>query len=181
MDAAQLEAFLREQLAPAAPSVVVFADNKIPDTLADESAGKALIRRYLDAGGKVALLGPNPLAFHAEASTGELTQIDFAVPARVFGIAYPDLRLIGGFYASTPTAAGQRMGLHTRSVSYLAIDAAKNPEITVLALDEYGKAGTWLKRYGGGLGTGLLQLAVPRQDLTDFSEYQAVIEFGVSW
>jgi hypothetical protein len=161
--------------------VVVFCDNKIPGTLADTSAGKALIRRYLDAGGKVALLGPNPLAFRADASTGEVTEIDFAVPARVFGIVYPALRLTGGFYASTPTAAGQRMGLRTRSVSYLAIDAAQDPDISVLALDEYGKAGAWLKRYGGPLGTGLLQLAVPRQDLLDFSEVQAVIEFGVVW
>jgi len=181
MDAAQLEAFLREQLASAAPSVVVFTDNKIPDTLADESAGKPLIRRYLEAGGKVALLGPNPLAFRTDAGTGEVTEIDFNVPARVFGIAFPDQRLVGGFYASTPTATGQRMGLRTRSVSYLAIDAGKDPEITVLALDEYGKAAAWLKRYGGAPGTGLLQLAVPRQDLTDFSEYQAVIEFGVGW
>jgi outer membrane protein assembly factor BamB len=181
MDAAQLEAFLREQLVSAVPSVVVFADNKIPDRLADESAGKALILRYLDAGGKVALLGPNPLAYRADATTGQVTEIDFALPARVFGVAFPDQRLVGGYYASAPTAAGRHMGLRSGSVSYLAIDAAINREVTVLALDEYGKASAWLRPYGGRPGTGLLQLSVPRQDLVDLSEYQAAIEFGVAW
>ncbi len=60
-DAAALAAFMAEATAASAPSVVVFADNKIPVELSDKSAGPAPIRRYLEAGGKVAMLGPNPV------------------------------------------------------------------------------------------------------------------------
>ena len=52
-----------------------------------------------------------------------------------------------------------------------AVDpAAQAARFTALALDEFGKASAWLQGYGGRPGTGLLQLAVSRQDFADLSE-----------
>jgi hypothetical protein len=180
LDTAQLAAFMREYRAGAAKAVVVFADNRIPAELARESdEGGALIRRFLDAGGKVALLGPNPLAYLSDPQTDEVTAIDFAGPRRIFGVPYPDMHEIGGYYASMPTAAGRRMGLRHVSVAFPAL--APDEHITALTRDEFGKASAWLRSYGGPPGTGLLQLSVPRQELSDLSEIQAAIEYGVTW
>ena len=179
LDARQLAAFMREQRPESPRSVVVFADNRIPQALADAGDGVAPVRGYLNAGGKVALLGPNPLAYVVDPASGALTDIDFSIPARVFDVRYPELRSIGGYYASSPTAAGKGMGLRSFSVGYPAVDP--DQALTPLALDEYGKASAWLKGYGGAEGSGLLQLALARQELPDIAELRAVIEYGVMW
>jgi len=178
LDAAQLAAFMREYR-PQARAVVVFADNRIPAELAQDSGDGALVRRFLDAGGKVVLLGPNPLAYIADPQTDEVTGIDFAAPRRIFGVPYPNLHEVGGYYASVPTAAGRLMGLRSGFVGFPAL--APDEHITSLANDEFGKASAWLRSYGGPPGTGLLQLSVPRQELSDLSEIQAAIEYGITW
>ncbi len=179
LDSTQLAQFMREQGAQSPPGVVVFADNKIPESLTDEAPGAPLIRRYLDAGGKIALLGPNPLAYRSDPVTGVVSEIDFSIPQRIFDVRYPELNIVSGYYPSAPTAAGRTEGLRTFAVGYMAIDP--HQDVTVLALDEYGKASSWLRRYGGPEGTGLLQLTFPRQELANLSEFQAVIEYGVTW
>jgi eukaryotic-like serine/threonine-protein kinase len=170
MDAAQLEEFMRGYNG-APRSVVVMADNRI--------GSSPLIRRYLDSGGKIALLGPNPLAFVRDPDTDEVTGIDYAIPRRVFDVPYGELHEVGGYFASFPTTEGRRMGLRTPFVGYPAL--TPDGRTTALATNEYGKASAWLHSYGGPAGTGLLQLPVPRQDLPDLAEIQAAIEFGVMW
>jgi hypothetical protein len=61
VDSNALKKFMEERIADKAPSVIVFADNKVPMTVMKERNANALIRKYLDAGGKVVFLGPNPL------------------------------------------------------------------------------------------------------------------------
>jgi outer membrane protein assembly factor BamB len=185
MSAAALAAFMAEAAAggsASAPSVVVFADNKIPAGLADTSAGPAPIRKYLAAGGKVALLGPNPVIYQTDADSGELVAIDHATPEKVFGVRYPEANIAAGFYLNRPTAAGRAMGLQANAIGFLAVDPQQQGDrFTALALDEFGKASAWLQGYGGRRGTGLLQLTAPRQDAADLSELQAAIEFGIGW
>lgn len=179
MSAAQLAELMRRQDAAAPPAVVVFADNRFPASVVDDSNGAPLVRRFLDAGGKIALLGPNPLAYKTDPSTGALTDLDYELPQRVFGVRFPEPRLVGGYYPSTPTAAGRAMGMRHGFVGYPSIDAQAG--VAVLASDEYGRAGAWLRSYGGAPGSGLLQLALPRQETPDYAEVQAVIEFGMTW
>jgi len=181
MSAGELVAFMAGTTAASAPSVVVFADDKIPAGLVDTSAGTAPIRRYLEAGGKVVLIGPSPVIYKTDAATGELVDIDHGAPLAVFGLRYPEPNIAGGFYAARPTAAGRAMGLRTTRVGFLAVDTDQGERFTALALDEFGKASAWLKSYGGRPGTGLMQLVVPRQDVADLAEVQAAIEFGVGW
>jgi outer membrane protein assembly factor BamB len=177
MDADKLAPLLRELIATPTPSVVVFADNQFPASIVDAESPKALIRQYLDAGGKVAMLGPNPLAYHRDAS-GDVDKIDYEPARRVFGIDYFVPERMGGWYPTMITAEGHRFGLRSFGIDTAPVDPKQ--VTTVLAVDEYGNAGSWLKNYGGSLGTGLLQLNVPRAAPTDLAPYQAVIEFGLN-
>ena len=179
LDAAQLAAFMSEQIAQRSRSVVVFADNRIPAAVAREANPGALIRRYLDAGGKVVLLGANPLAFQIDAATGALEDLDFTPAQEVFGLRFPKPETIGGYYVSRPTAEGTRWGLRGFAVTSGAINPAD--ATSVLADDEFGMASVWVKNYGGAEGTGLLQLSVPRATPVEYSRYRAVIEYGVSY
>jgi outer membrane protein assembly factor BamB len=177
LDAAKLAAFMSEQIAHPSRSVVVFADNKIPSSVVESTNSNALIRRYLDAGGKVVLLGTNPLAFKIDPATGELEDVDFAPAQNVFGMRFPKQENIGGYYASRRTAEGRRWGMRGTTVGSGAIDPAQ--ATTVLAEDEFGMASAWVKNYGGAEGTGLLQLSLPRSTPAELSRYRAVIEYGL--
>lgn len=177
LTAEQLAPFLREQIATHKPSVVVFADNQFPPSIVDVESPKALIRQYLDAGGKVAMLGPNPLAYHRD-STGDVDKIDYDPARRVFGIDYFQPERMGGWYPTTITPDGHRYGLRGSGIDTAPVD--RTQVTTVLAVDEYRNAGSWIKNYGGPKGTGLLQLNVPRTAPTDLAPYQAAIEFGLN-
>ncbi|MFS8063578.1 MAG: PQQ-binding-like beta-propeller repeat protein [Luteimonas sp.] len=178
LDGAGLEKFMRERIADHARSVVVFADNRIPDSVVDKDSEDAVVRRYLDAGGKIALFGRNPLAYRPDPVSGQVEQVDFSLPAKVFGIAYPPLNSNGGYNVTHTTAEGERWGLHGFGVS---IGGAIPPSAVtaVLAADEYGMATAWVKSYGGGEGAGLLQLAPPRTEFTDLAQYRAAVEYGL--
>ena len=179
MDADQLLAFLQQQDTGSAPALVVFADNRFPAAIVDTAHGIAPIRRFLDAGGKVALLGPNPLAYKADPATGAVEEVDFAAPQALFDVRFPPPQEARGWYAVAPTAAGRAMGLRHAGVASSPIDA--QPGITILAADEFGRASAWLRSYGGRPGTGLLQLQLPRLEASDLAETRAAIEYGVSW
>ena len=177
LDATQLDAFMSAQAAVHGRSVVVFADNRFPSIVTGDESADAPIRKYLDAGGKVALLGPNPLAYRADAKTGVVEKIDFAPVETVFGMHYPPLEKVNGYYASHTTATGEKWGLRGFAVSVGAI--APGQVTTVLAENEFGMATSWLKNFGGSEGTGLLQLNVPRLAPVDYLPYRMAIEHGI--
>ncbi len=177
VDAAQLAKFMNNQISARGRSVVVFADNRIPANVVGDESANAMIRRYLDAGGKVALLGTNPLAYRADPKTGVVEQIDFAPVEQVFGVHYPSLEKVNGYYAWRVTADGERWGLHGFGVSAGVIEPAQ--ATTVLADDEFGMASSWVKNFGGPEGTGLLQLNVPRLAPVNYQPYRAAIEHGI--
>lgn len=176
LDRAGLAAFMREPRDVKARSVVVFVDNRIPDEVTRDDGTMPAIRAYLEAGGKVVLTGPNPLAYVTDAA-GQLVAVDFDVPARVFDVRYAKPQQVNGYYVSVPTEAGRAVGLRSPFISGTAVDPGQ--AITVLATDEFGMASAWWKSYGGRPGAGLWQLALPRQDVTDYSEIRAAIELGI--
>jgi eukaryotic-like serine/threonine-protein kinase len=186
-DASQIVRIVNELIESKTPSVIVFADNKFPQRLVEMSSGEALIRKYLNAGGKVVMLASNPLGFQRNPDTGQLTAIDFAEPIeKVFDIKLydRDWMNVGSVYNSRPTEEGLRWGLRGWWVGASAI--APSQVTTVLATNEHGMATSWLKSYGGSKGTGLLQLSLPvgnRSQLTgDFlAPIQAAVEYGIDW
>jgi outer membrane protein assembly factor BamB len=179
MDAAQLLAFMQQQAPEAPPAVVVFADNRFPAAIVDTTRGIAPVRRFLDAGAKVVLLGPNPLAYKADPVTGVVEDVDFAPAHSLFDIRFPPPQEAGGYYPVAPTAAGRAMGLRHVGVASSPIDAQAG--VTVLSRDEFGRASAWLRGYGGQAGMGLLQLELSRVEPPDLAELRAVIEHGVTW
>jgi len=178
LDAKGLSTFMKEQASDTTASVVVFADNRIPNEVAGGPSGKAPVRRYLDAGGKIVFLGPSPMA-HQRDSSGNLTAIDFSIPSKVFGVQYPGNRLdMKGWYKSQVTQEGISWGLSGWWVGvFTAVET--NQVSTVLAMDEMGMAGAWVKNYGGREGTGLVQLWIPRATPVSLDPIKAVAEYGI--
>ncbi len=174
VDAEGLAAAMRAQVDGTQASMVVLADNRLPRSVGGTGADDALIRRYLDAGGTVALLGANPLAFRENPETGEVDSIDVDVPRRIFSIDYAEPSRVNGYYPSKPTESGRRAGLRDTGVAEAAIDPAA--VTTVLARNELGMATAWVKRYGGGPGTGLVTFSVPRSAATSVLQYRRALE-----
>jgi eukaryotic-like serine/threonine-protein kinase len=180
MNAEKLKKFMTEVIQNGGPTVVVFANNKIPPSVVEEYSEKALIRKYLDAGGKVVLLSDNPLSYVINTVTAKLDTINYLLPEKVFGIKFPPHKEVIGFYNTALTESGKQMGLRDHWTNFGIAIPGSNTE--TLAIDEFGKAVTWLKNYGGKKGTGLLQFNMSRSMVTyDLTQLINVIEFGIDW
>ncbi len=131
--------------------VIVFAMDYLTPDHAE------LLRRFLEAGGKVVWPGTPPLLWPRELATGELSLLglDRAGPARLLGVKHE-----GGNFdnvgTSEVTAAGRRWGLEPWWMSSWAADPASVSQ--VLALDETGLASAWLESFGGRPGAGFVRL-----------------------
>lgn len=181
MDAKKLEDFMNEQINSKTTSVVVFADNKVPPTLAAEKNENALIRRYLNTNGKVVFFAPNPLMnVRNDTVPGGLTAIDYTLPGKVFGMNFSLGRFVNSFSPAFPTDEGKKMGLRKFWSCYYVTDPGE--VTTVLAKDEFGMAASWIKNYGGPEGTGLVQLTLAKLiSNVDLAPFKAVIEYGIDW
>lgn len=162
MDAAGLGRFLGDRLADHVPSVVVFAMDVLPPDLATAPPGASLLRRYLDAGGKVVWVGVPPLLWQPDAANRrplQLKDLDWARPGDLLGVPH-DAAIFDqrGVHA---TSAGLQWGLPDRWRDGWGIAPAGVTE--VLGLDEWGLASSWVRRYGGPPGTGFIR--APEGDL----------------
>jgi eukaryotic-like serine/threonine-protein kinase len=177
VDSRELEQFMNQQLSSHTRSVVVFAEHRVPETVVREKTPNALLRKYLDAGGKIVWLGPDPLAWRRD-STGTMLGIDYSVPEKILGIRYPGTSLEGiGWYGAAATKDGMKWGLSGWWVGLGWVDPAQVS--TVLASDEYGMASAWVKNYGGPYGTGLVQLWIPRDRHIDMYPVKLVADYGL--
>jgi outer membrane protein assembly factor BamB len=156
------ETTLPEFLAADGPSVVVFAIDETP-------SDPALLRSYLDRGGKVVWSGIPPLLF-PRAKRGSLGNIDFTAPQRLLGIdtsgAIFDQR------GSMATAEGTRWGLSGRWRDNWGVPPSS--VTTVLASDEWGSATAYVKSFGGAAGTGFVRVPALDNKLTMYwaAEYR---------
>ena len=182
MNRMQLKEFMNKQIESKTPSVVVFADNEIPYTILGDRTSEAIIRKYIDAGGRVVFLGPNPAAYRNNAETGENDSVNFqAWPKAMFNLNYVGDGLIqhGGFHDTFPTAKGKEWGLRDSYVGYSYLNPSEVTE--VLGVNDYGMAASWFKNYGGPAHSGILQIALPRDHVLDFSAIRVAIEKGLDW
>ena len=178
LDTKGLNSFLKKQSDEGGASVVVFANNRFPHSLANDTTTGNPVRRYLDAGGKVVLLGNNPVAYIRDTS-GQIQDIDFSRVARVFGVNYSGKQTdaIGGWFSAHTTPEGTRWGLKGW---WMGMSSVETREVTtVLARDEDGRAAAWVKNFGGPEGTGLVQLWIRRNGPSDLSEVLSVAEYGL--
>ena len=157
LDAAALGRFLAERIADRAPSVVVFAIDQAPDSVVAAPLAHSLLRRYLDAGGKIVWPGRPPLIFPVDLATGKsppMTAMNWAAPNELLGV--PHEAAIFDMRGARATAAGIRVGLPARWRDSWSV--APSGVTTVLALDEWALAAAWIKRYGGPPGTGFVRV-----------------------
>lgn len=179
LDAPALATFLRERIADAKSSVVVFATNLFPTDIIGDTLNTNLLLQYLNNGGKVVITGMNPAVYQIDEQKKELKAVNFNLSQKITGIgyAYNDTRSFGGYYPSTPTAEGVKWGLKTSMVTRNALPV--QDVTTVLASDETGKAAWWVKNYGGRPGTGLVQTWLFQSSLPLLSEILQVAEYGL--
>lgn len=178
LDAGALARFLSERLGDRAPSVVVFAMDHLPATVAASAADTVLFRRYLDAGGKAVWLGTPPYVWPKDVRTGEVEyiQVNRAAGTRLLGVDHT--RSNFDTYGVSATAAGRRWGVSGWWDANWAVDTSAVSE--VLGLDERGLAAAWVKRYGGPPGTGFVRIngaGANGGPNPSFAEIQAVAEF----
>jgi outer membrane protein assembly factor BamB len=169
VDAGGAADFMRARIADRSPGVLVFALDYLPDPLgASGDGGQALLRRYLDAGGKVVWVGTPP-AIWPKTPDGETSyaKIDRAGTAKLLGVdqARANFDRLG----SRVTDDGRRWGLTGWFMGDWAVDPAAVS--AVLATDEDGNASSWVKTYANGgafvkLGSGI----------ADFEAVRAVAE-----
>lgn len=175
VDGPKLVEAMMAQVSGGGRSIVVFAANRVPLGLMEPADTTSLLRRYLEAGGRIVFLGSNPVAFKYEAGTGALVDFDVDNAEKILGLHYPPLENERGFHVSTATVEGRAWGLRGQQAGNGAIAPAE--ATTVLAVNEFGLATSWVKRYGQR-GGALLQLAVPTYFVVSMTPFHIVAEHG---
>lgn len=168
LDAPGLAAFLSARLEDRVPSVVVFAQDALPPAVAvgDGAAGAeshpdhalrparpGLLRRYLEAGGKVVWLGVPPRSIVRD-SSGRPTAFRPERAGPVTGVDFSGAD--GSDYGARPTAEGRRWGLRRARLSTFVPESPG--DVVALALDDLGRPAAFVRGFGGGPGTGFVYL-----------------------
>jgi outer membrane protein assembly factor BamB len=175
-----VEGLLEARIADRLPSVVVFATDSVPAALIEEKDGRpCLVRRYLDAGGKVVWLSPIPFLYTFDPASNQMGPVkseDLDRGKRLFGIATDNP--FEGECRAESTELGKRWGL---PAGWWTSQGPVSPQLGVeaLATDEHGHAATWVKRFGGPDGTGLVVHWGRARRLPDPRVVQALAEHGL--
>jgi hypothetical protein len=174
LGADSLGAFLAARTADRAPSVVVFAQDQLPEgigALPPERSVAAPLRRYLDSGGKAVWLELPPLIWPAGPNGRAYSTIDRVATRRLLQVDHSPAFFDA--YGATVTEAGRRWGLEDGWLSRWAADTAG---VEVLAIDENGHAAAWVKSYGGPPGSGFVRLEADGRDTARLALVAAVAE-----
>ena len=147
-------------------SVVVFASNYFPRPVI-EGYDQSLMRKFLNNGGRVLVLGNNPFIFKTDPVTKTVVGRSFLLVDSVINIKYgpDDLRSFKGIQPAFSTPLGKKWGLPKFWVSPLSLPASQVDE--VLGLDENGLASAWVKRFSKVPGSGFIQIWVDSDNLED--------------
>lgn len=160
----------------AANSVIVFASDYFPAEIL-KGYDHSLLRNYLNNGGRVVILGNNPVVYRID----ENLQVEgFNIPMAdsVLNIKYGpnDLRSLGGLQPALVTEEGKRWGLTESWTAFLPLPPEQAD--IILGKDENGKASAWLKRYSNLKGSGFIQLWIDPDQPEDMSPILRVAEHG---
>ena len=123
--------------------LIVLADTRLPD-----GVDGARLRRFLDGGGSLVLIGPDPVEYDFD-TTGAPANQDSGRSATAFGITAPDRQFDSGFNAAKFTAFGATLGL-TGSMTVTNSWARPDQVSEVIAADRLGMAVAWTKRFANG-------------------------------
>ena len=157
----ELARWMQDRVIDGHPSVVVFAIDHAPRTIAATSSDTVLLRRYLNAGGKVLWTGVPPRYWLPD-STGQRSLSSFGVAGTdsVLGV-HLELDPFDR-YTVTPTPRGEAWGLTGWWLGAMATSIDRG--LDVLARDERAHAAVWIKHYVASTRGGFLFAARPTWD-----------------
>ena len=154
LDADSLARFLSERIADGAPSVVVFATDVLPNVAVPTASDTVLLRRYLNAGGKVVWTG-EPIGALVRDSVGRPLGMNPRRTESIIGVPMSTMEF--DHEAATPTEIGRRWGIDRFFRADFPI--AVSDDIQPLAIDELGKTSAWVRVYRPDRpGSGFVQL-----------------------
>ncbi|MEO5578747.1 MAG: PQQ-binding-like beta-propeller repeat protein [Sphingomicrobium sp.] len=149
--------------------IIVIADTRLPD-----GVDGAMVRAFLNAGGTIVSLGPDPLAYTYDPKTGEPLTVDDAAGAAAVGMRAVDPQLDYGYNRSRFTPGAGNYGLVGGFTSSGQLRRPAEVSL-VLATDRLGMASAWAQQFAkGGL---LVHLPVPRNRPFQQAAYLNAIDF----
>ncbi|MDP4261992.1 MAG: PQQ-binding-like beta-propeller repeat protein [Bacteroidota bacterium] len=133
---------------PAGKTIVYATDIFTKATIRDGKS--SLIRQFLDHGGRIILLGNNPLFYETDEAGQEITALADRRIDSVLSLDYgpTDTRAFGGLFPGFVNEKGKYCGLPERWVSTFGIDKRKVD--IVLGENENGEASAYVKKYSNG-------------------------------
>ena len=151
LDSAKLYHFLNDRIRDGTPSVIVFSYDQIPASMVGVDPQQGMIRKYLEAGGKIIWFGNVPNLYTFD-SKGKPT-MDTSVASRMLDIKVIRPEESGNYYSQT-TQAGMNMGLPAwKTFTYANID---NERVLPLAIDDHGRVTAWMKKFNARAGSGFI-------------------------
>lgn len=129
--------------------VIVFATDYFPKKII-EGGKNSLLRKFLDAGGRIIILGNNPLFFNVDEVNIQMTGLASRRIDSVLDLDYgpTDTRAFGGLFSGFANEKGKWFGLPDFWVSNFGID--KKQVDIVLGENENGLASAFAKKYKNG-------------------------------
>lgn len=161
---------LASPVTPKGRKIVVLADTRLPDMV-----DGAALRHFLDGGGILALLGPDPLVYSFGPS-GAPDNVHVEREKAAFGLDGTDKERDYGYNVSTFTRNARALGL---SGSFVSIGWQKPSQVSVvLGTDRSGMATAWVKRFaGGGL---LIDLPLSRYGTIDIPRFADAVDLAAA-
>ena len=150
LGASQVEIWLKDRIAGHEPSVVVFANDWLPAAIVGSDPSQGLLHKYLESGGKVVWMNGPPLM-----TADNILERSWDKTDKLLGISHIGaLADEDAFHDMHALPAGLAWGLEEWWLS--PWDVPISEDMTVLATDERGSSGAWIKQFGGDPGTGFL-------------------------
>jgi hypothetical protein len=146
-----LARWLAERTADDARSALVFGFAQIPPQAIGTDPAQGPLRRYLESGGKVVWPWglPNKVTFDRD---GKFLAYDPAAAAKLLDIEFLDFEDTGNYF-SRSTQTGRNWGMPAWLKTTFASLKVDN-HVIVLATDEHGRAGAYLKSFHPRPGSG---------------------------
>ena len=175
LDGDSVARFMTDRVSDGAPSVVVFATDVLPTSVIPTASDTVLLRRYLDAGGKVVWLG-EPIASLVRDSTGRPTAMDMKRTESVVGVGMSSVEY--DHNAAHPTPLGRTWGLDRWFRGDYPITPSS--DIQPLVIDELGKTSAYVRVFRPDrIGSGFVQLWGLGATLDRLPYIRAVAEYGL--
>jgi hypothetical protein len=175
LTADSLAGFLAGRIADQGPSAIVFAMDVIPESVAPVGGDTVLLRRYLEAGGKIVNFSV-PLGAVVRDSTGAVLGDEPARMEPLLGISAQTVDYDEN--PAEPTKLGRTWGIDrtVRGDYPIAPEAVSQ----TLAVDRSGKATAWVQRYRQDRpGSGYVQLWGFGATIERLPAIRAAAEYGL--